>query len=217
MKILLLGATGRTGKLILQEAIDAGHAVTCLARQSERIPKHDAVTAIEGDPTNQVDLVKALEGCDAVISSLNVSRTSDFPWSKLRTPEDFLSKTMKLIISVAKEKHVKRLVICSAWGVAETKDDLPVWFKWMIDNSNIGKAYADHERQEQLLETSTLDWTIVRPVGLTNSKRKQEVIETYDNNPKPTLTISRQSLALYLVNCLKNDRLIKRKVVISKA
>ncbi len=217
MKILLLGSTGRTGRLVLRQCIVAGHTVSCLARKSNRIPKHDAVTVFEGSPTNKIDLEKALEGCDAVINVLNISRTSDFPWAKIRTPEDFLSKTMTLLISVTNQKNIKRLVVCSAWGVAETKGDLPGWFRWFIDNSNIGKAYADHERQEQLIEASTLDWTIVRPVGLTNSKRKQEVKETFNNKPKPTLTISRQRLAQYLVNCLENDRLIRQKVVISKS
>ncbi|MEO0331023.1 MAG: hypothetical protein AAF223_04960, partial [Bacteroidota bacterium] len=46
------------------------------------------------------------------------------------------------------------------WGVADSINDIPKWFRWFIDNSNIGVAYQDHERQEKILSKSSLDWTI---------------------------------------------------------
>ena len=217
MKLLLLGATGRTGKLVLDYVLACGYQVNCLARRAERIPQKDDQTVVEGDPRMEGDLEKVLDGCDAIISVLNVSRTSDFPWASLRTPKTFLSDTMKQLIPLAEKRGIKRLIVCSAWGVAETNPDLPGWFRWFINNSNIGMAYADHERQERLVEDSALNWTIVQPVGLTNSKRKQQIRETFNNQPQPSLTISRLSVAQYLVDSLKLDNLIGQKVVISKA
>lgn len=198
-------------------ALACGHQVSCLARKSERIAQRDGLTVFEGDPSLESDLKKALEGCEAIISVLNVSRTSDFPWASLRTPKTYLSDTMKQLVPLAETHEIKRLITCSAWGVAETKVDLPGWFRWFIDHSNIGMAYADHERQERIVEDSTLNWTIVQPVGLTNSKRKQQIRETFHNQPKPSLTISRLSVAQYLIDSLKLNNLIKQKVVISKA
>lgn len=215
MKILLLGATGRTGKLVLKQALDYGHSVNCLARKVERIPDNPALTLFEGNPGRKADLEKAIAGCDAVISVLNISRKSDFPWSRLRTPENYLSEVMSLLIPVAEEEKISRIIVCSAWGVAETRSHIPSWFRWFIENSNIGVAYKDHERQEKIITNSNLNWTIVRPVGLINSNRKQRVLESFDNSPKPSLTISRRSVANYIVESLNQKDLIGQKVVIS--
>ncbi len=216
MNILLLGATGRTGKLVLQLALEAGHEVNCLVRRPEKVKnRHDSLKVFQGNTQDKHDIIKAIQGCDAIISVLNISRTSDFPWAPLRTPKDFLSKTMNQLISVAHEQGLTRIVVCSAWGVAETKADLPGWFRWFIDNSNIGVAYRDHERQEVLLEASSLDWTIVRPVGLTNSKKPEQVIESQNNQPKPKLLISRLSVAKYMVDSLSKEENLKKKLVIS--
>ena len=89
MKILLLGATGRTGKLVLQNALNNGHQVNCLSRNSERITPMGGLKIFEGSPKNKTDLEKAVSDCDAIISVLNISRKSDFPWAPLRTPKPF--------------------------------------------------------------------------------------------------------------------------------
>ncbi|OEK00737.1 hypothetical protein BFP97_04080 [Roseivirga sp. 4D4] len=215
-RILLLGATGRTGRLVLEQALAEGYQVNCLVRSPEKIKiKSDSLDIFQGDTQNRDDLSKAIEACEAVISILNISRASDFPWAPLRTPKDFLSQTMSQLSTVAYEQGVNRIVVCSAWGVAETKADLPGWFRWFIDNSNIGVAYRDHERQEALLEASDLDWTIVRPVGLINSKKAKEVIESQNNQPKPKLLISRLNVAKYMINVLSKPKTSKMKVVIS--
>lgn len=216
MKICLLGATGRTGKLVLDEALKSGHQVTCLARNIDRFKLQRSLSVLEGDTTKEQDLKQAIEGCEVIIIVLNVSRKSDFPWSKLRTPTTLLSDTMKLLLPLAESAEIKRLVVCSAWGVGETANDIPEWFSWFIKNSNIGAAYHDHARQEQLIESSKVSWTIVQPVGLTNAKRSEHVRESFLNTPKPNLTISRRSVAKYMLRVLENPDLANKKVVISK-
>jgi len=216
VKLLLLGATGRTGKLVMKKALDKGYQVNCLSRKPERIQKSNGLTIFEGNPNNESDLDMAISGCDKIISVLNISRKSDFPWASLRTPKTYLSDVMTKLVPIAKEHNIKRISICSAWGVAETKNDIPKWFKWFIKNSNIGVAYKDHERQEKILSNSNIDWTIIRPVGLTNSKREDPIKETFDNKPKPNILISRKSVAEYLLESLEKDALIKKRVVISK-
>jgi len=103
MKILLLGATGRTGKKVYKKAIESGYSIHCLARNSERIEKHDHAILFEGDASNSDDLKTAVAGCSAVISVLNISRKSDFPWSGLKTPENYLSNTVTNLIPLAKK------------------------------------------------------------------------------------------------------------------
>jgi len=216
-KILLLGATGRTGKLVLKEALEKGYKLNCLARNSSRINTHPNLTLFEGNPTNKEDLEHAMVDCQSVISVLNISRNSDYPWAKLRTPEQFLSNTMQQLIPIAEEKKLARLIVCSAWGVGDSRNDIPNWFKWFINNSNLGAAYKDHELQEELVASSKLNWTIVRPVGLKNSTKEEVIQETYNNIPKPSIMISRLSVAKFLINSLSSEKLVGKKVIISKA
>ena len=215
MKLLLLGSTGRTGRIVLEIALKKGYQVNCLARNTERIKKK-GLTIFEGNPTNENDLKKAISKCDFVISVLNISRKTDFPWSSLKTPSTFLSDAMNIVVRISKNENIKRISICSAWGVAETKNDIPKWFKWLINRSNIGIAYNEHEKQEEIISKSKLNWTIIRPVGLSNSKKEEKIIETFNNKPKPNMLISRKSLAKYLLQSLTNNSLIEKKVVVSK-
>ena len=216
MKILLLGATGRTGKYVVDEALQRGYELNCLVRDAQKIKTvHERLKVFEGSPEKLSDLEQAIKNCEAIINVLNISRNSDFPWAKLRTSPMFLSVVMKNVIELAEIHKVKRIIACSAWGAAETKKDIPAWFRWLIDKSNIGLTYRDHERQEKLLMSSPLLWTIVRPAGLTDSKKYQGIIESYNNKPKPKMTINRISLAKYMVEAITNETLIGKAPVIS--
>ena len=61
MKVLLLGATGRTGKLVLEEALLKGHQVNVLARNSSRIQGSENLTVFEGNVTDTEDIKKAIK------------------------------------------------------------------------------------------------------------------------------------------------------------
>lgn len=213
--VLILGATGRTGRHLLDAALEAGYRVHALVRDPGRlIISHPHCTLFQGSPADPTALASAFEGCGYVLSCLNISRKNDFPWAPLRTPPTLLSDVMQSLLELHQQQGIKRMVICSAWGVAETRDYIPGWFKWVIDHSNVGAAYQDHERQEVLLTASKLPWTLVRPVGLTFSLTPQTVKESYDNQPRPRLTISRKSLARFMVEALDRDELIHKKPVI---
>ena len=221
MNILLLGATGRTGRLVLAEALAQGHTVHALVRRPARLQAvanqyGGQLRLFEGQPTDGAVLAQAMAGCQGVVGVLNVSRTSDFPWAPLRTPPTLLSDTMRQVITLGQQRAIQKVVVCSAWGVGDTKNHLPGWFRWFINNSNIGVAYTDHERQEQLLAQSGLPYTIVRPVGLTNGKRQQQVQVSYSNQPKPRLTINRLTVARFLLSALTDDALTGRAPVISR-
>lgn len=214
-RILLLGATGRTGSLALAYALEKGYQISCLTRDAARVQFQGKVDLFEGDVTNLDDISKAMQGCEAVVSILNISRTSDFPWSPLRTPPTLLSNAMSSLIPLAKENNLKRIISCSAWGVGDSEKEIPGWFRWFIKNSNIGVAYADHAKQEELLRASGLDYTIVRPTGLTNSSKTQAVRESFENEPKPRLTISRKSVAKFMIDAIDRADLKNKQITIS--
>lgn len=215
MNILLLGATGRTGKQVLEHALEQGYQVSCLVLNPERLIPQQHLSIFDGDPRNASDLQSAIKSCQAIISVLNISRTSDFPWSPLRTPKTFMSDTMSAVVDVAIENKLEKVILCSAWGVGDSRKDIPFWFRWTIDYSNIKYAYLDHERQEELLIQSKLNYTIVRPVGLTNFNQNLSVRESENNVPKPNLLISRKAVASYMVKCLSRSEKQSEIVVIS--
>lgn len=214
-KILILGATGRTGKFIPKIAIEAGYEVVCLVRDQTKIKPRQGLIVLQGDVSKKTDLKNAAAGCQAVISVLNISRINDFPWSPLRTPKKFLSETMKIIIEVARDLKINHVVSCSAWGVGNSRKDIPFWFRWLIDNSKIRYAYDDHEDQEAILRNSVISYTIVRPSGLTNGKKLRKIRRSFDNSPKPSLLINRYSVAHFLLKCIKEPGLINKTVTVS--
>ena len=217
MKILLLGATGRTGKYVLDEALHRGHQVHALVRDLHKIKiNHPNLVLYEGTPLDKTMLSKAMQGCEAILNALNVSRKTDWPWAGLRTLPAFLSDVMKHIIELAPQHAIQRIIITSAWGVAETRKDLPGWFRWLIEHSNIRYPYEDHERQENLLKQTVLEWTAIRAAGLTNFKRKKEVLVSFNNQPKPGLTISRLNLAAFMLDILEKKLYVRQMPVVSE-
>jgi putative NADH-flavin reductase len=217
MHILILGATGRTGRILLNEALNRGHRVSIVVGHKGSLKTDPGLIDVhEGTPLNKFTLAEAMSGCEAILSTLNISRVSDFPWSKLRTSKDFLSSSMKKILELANEKHISRIIITTAWGVAETKKDIPFWFRWLINNSNIRFPYIDHEKQEEMLKHSDTNWTIVRPVGLTDSEREKEIQVSLNNIPKPSLKISRKNVALFMLDVLENNLYNRQCPVISE-
>lgn len=217
MRILILGATGRTGRFLVEEAVKQGYAINVLLRDKSKLNVNsNSITTFEGIPTDINTLLPAMQGCEAILSALNISRTSDFPWAPLRTPKDFLSAGMKNTIKAADQLQIKRMIITTAWGVGETKKELPFWFKWLIDHSNIGYPYRDHELQEDLLNNSALNWTIIRPVGLTNALNNKEVLVSFNNSPRPRLIISRQNVARFMLSALENNLYIRQSPTVSE-
>jgi len=217
MKILLLGATGRTGNHILDMALQHGHTVHAVVRNKKKLTlTHSNLILFEGDPLDKNILSRAMQGCEAIISALNISRTSDFPWAKLRTPKDLLSSIAQHIIELAPQHTIQRYIFISAWGVAETKKDIPGWFGWFIEHSNIRYPYIDHERAEELLKKSSLQFTAIRPAGLTNFKNQKEIIVSLNNTPKPKLLISRRGLAGFVLDVLEKGLYERGLVVVSE-
>ena len=109
MKILLFGATGRTGKIILQKALNDGHEVTAIVRDPSKLEGIN-VNIIKGTPYDKEIVKKAISNCDVVISTLNVSRESDSPWAKLRSPKDMISRSIQNALEEMQENGAKRII-----------------------------------------------------------------------------------------------------------
>lgn len=217
-RVAVLGATGRTGRWIVREALDRGYAVNALVRDKNRLDiRHADLTVVEGNPASASDLTASMQGCEAVLNALNISRTKEWwPWSALSASPTFLSEVAAGLVAAATETGIRRVLAVSAWGALETKEDLPAFFRLALDNTQIGTVYQDHERQEEVWEKSGLDWTIVRPVGLTNDTAEKPIqVLTETKTTKPKLTISRRMVARFMLDCLEHSRYVRQKVTVS--
>ena len=217
MKILILGATGRTGRLIVEEALRQGYDLNVLVRDKTKTSfSSKSIKVYQGTPTRRSDLAAAMQGCDLVIGALGIARASDAPWSKLITPKNLISESIKNVIAEADQQNLKRLITISAWGVGETKKDIPFWLRWLIKYTNLSPVYAEHELEEKLLANSNLNWTAVRPVALTDSEKIKTLKVSFNNFPKPSLQISRQSVAKFIVDIVKSDKYDMKSPTISE-
>jgi len=215
MRVFLLGSTGRLGNEILKKLVIEKIHIHILVRDPKKINiDSQYVNIFKGYPSNYADLDKAMCNCNIIISSLNISRKTDFPWSKLRTPITLLSDTMTHLVDLASKHSIEKIITISAWGANESKNELPFWFKWIINNSNIKPGYIDHGKQEDILMKSNSNWTIIRPVGLNNSNRNKTPKVSIDKKP-PNIMVSRKTVAKFVVDNLNNNTCNRKIVTIS--
>ena len=159
MKIALFGATGGTGQQLLEQAIKSGHQVTALVRDPAKLDrKNSALTVIAGNVLQPADVDKVVSGADAVICSLG--NTSN-------NPDMMVTQGTRNIIDAMQRLNVRRLIVVSSLGVGDSKDQVPFFFKVLMKTA-LRKTMEDKEAQEAAVRASRLDWTIVRPGGLTN-------------------------------------------------
>lgn len=214
MKILILGISGRTGRLVAEEAIRRGHRVIGISRDPENVIVKDAVL-IKGTPYDIETVRKAIDGCDAVISTLNLFSSSQSLFKKIKTPLDLMSVSIKNTITAMEERGIRRIIMMTAIGTGNTANKLSAFFTFFRSISNLRFIYADHERQEQILENSALDWTIVRPVGLHDKNSNLSILSDIDGISKIKPMISRNAVAHFILCSIENGQFIRQKPSIS--
>jgi putative NADH-flavin reductase len=217
MKIAILGGSGRTGLLVIKEGLKRGHEIYALVRSPDKVQINSpALHLVQGSPTNLEDVRKTLHSVDAVVSALNVNRASDLPWAKVVSPKDLISSSIKNVIEVMDEEKIKRIVTISAYGVRDTKEAVGSFGRLFLYHTKVKFAYYDHEKQEELLEASDLDFTAIRPTRLADEENTKEIVVSFQGVPKPRFKISRQHLAGFILDILENGKYIKEFPVLSE-
>ena len=114
-----------------------------------------------------------------------------------------------------REHGIKRIISLSSIGVGNSYKYAPWFMKLFIKISNFKIVFADHNKQEQLLQNSQLDWTIVRPVGLNNQEILRKLDVCYDKTPKP-FKMSRKQLAKFMIDNLETTGFIHKTPILSE-
>lgn len=207
MNLLVLGATGPTGRHVVDQALAAGHRVTAFVRDPAKLPvRHERLRVVTGDVLAGDALPEATRGQDAVISALGVGLSfSPGRLFELSTPR---------VIAAMEQTGVKRLVQVSAFGVGDTFAQVPLLPRLFI-RTLLARLYADKERGEEILKRSDLDWTIVYPAGLTNGPHTGDYRFGEHVELRGFPTVSRADVADLLLKAASDPAMVHRRLLVA--
>jgi putative NADH-flavin reductase len=172
MRIVIFGATGLTGRCLVEQALEQGYDVTAFARNPASVPtSHVHLTIVRGDVFQQATVQEAVANQDVVLCTIGGHDRLRVALSGHPREPALCTIGTSNILDAMKVCGVSRLICLSAWGIGESKARVPVIFRNVIFPLLMREEYADKEAQEQHISQSTLDWTIVRPARLTNGPR----------------------------------------------
>jgi uncharacterized protein YbjT (DUF2867 family) len=214
-RILILGASGRTGTHAVHMALAKGYQVVVMVRNPAKISARQGLTIIKGLPTNISDVRKAMQGCQAVISLLSpLTRGEALSFRKIDPPR-VLETSIGNVLEAMPNYGVKRIMILSSVGVGDSWPYAPWYVKLLVRLTNFKVIFADHNAQERLVQASGTDWTIARPVGLNEKKAKGDLIVVYDHTPNP-FQMSRQLLAKFFIDNLFSESYVHQAPMLSE-
>lgn len=208
MKVIVFGATGTVGRLSVESLLKAGHSVTAFARSPQKLNLSDPeLSLVAGDAMKLLEVTEAVAGHDAVVVTLGAGMSRK---SKIR------SQGTLNVIKAMQTHGVRRLIAQSTLGARDSWPTLNFWWKRVMFGALLAPVFRDHELQEQLVEASGLDWTIVRPGAFTDKATKRQVIEDVPNTARGLdLKIARSELARFLTRQLSDRQYIGRAVGLS--
>jgi putative NADH-flavin reductase len=159
VKIVLFGATGKTGKYVLQRALMAGHEVVALVRKPETIAQRPGLTIRQGDVFDFYAVKTVVAGADIAICAIGPAKNSD--------PGTVISVSAKNIVAGCTDAKVKRLVFQSGMMVSDGSElSLGGYFMGRMFRVIYPKLYEDKVTAENTVKNSKLEWVIVRPPAL---------------------------------------------------
>lgn len=165
MRVVVVGASGGTGRQLVEQALALGHEVTALVRKPHRLPiRHPALRVAAGDVLDADFLRREVAGADAVLCALGHKR-----WFY---PNRILSTGTRNLIAAMRAGGVRRLVCETSLGVGDSFGRLGLYYTLFVVPFILPLYYWDKHRQEREVRASGLDWVIVRPAALTNGPRR---------------------------------------------
>ena len=205
MRVLVFGASGKTGREVVRQALARGFQVTAFVRDTARLPlAHAHLRLLKGEITDPQGVARAVEGQNAVISTLGVG-------TPLRHDPAVIDG-VRTIARASEHASVERLVYMSFIGVSDSRDAAGFLLK-QLATTVLRQEVADHEMKEAAVADSFVDWTIVRVPKLTNGRltaayRVGESIRA--RSPLPMM--SRADVADFLLRQLTDAAFIRKAV-----
>jgi len=205
MNIAIVAASGMTGTQLIEQALAAGHNVIGLARTPENIASTDPrVTKRKGDAFDAQSIIDALEGADAVITSVGKRDFFDKRYN--------LSTAAHAAVIAGMQKHkIRRLLVISSTGAARIKRD---GIRRNIYLFLRRKYYADMYEMEQQVMGSGLDVTVLRAPYLVEGPCSEDYRVVEDETYPVGISITRPSLAQFLIKEVTENAWVNRVIAV---
>lgn len=188
-KVGIFGATGQTGLCCIEHALKKGVKVTALVRDLSRLPEDIApkINVINGNSTIKEDVVKAVEGQDAIIVTLGTRHELGFT--------TVMSDSLRLILDTMCETGVKPISVCMSSFLFMDPERVPQRF---------AEINADHKRMLDILQSpkyESLDWVAVLPPHIANEPSSNNQFKV-NHGSSPGRQIPKWDLGQFMVECL---------------
>ena len=199
MRLLVIGATGGTGRELVQQALAQGHQVTAFVRDPARLQiEHANLRVAKGDVLDYATVESAMRGQEAVLSALG--------HRKFYRPTKIQSEGMRNILRAMHACDVPRLICETALGLGNSVFRMGILGTFFVLPLVLPFYFWDKARQEDLIMASDLDWTIVRPGILTSGVARRK----YRHGPKVgnyfwPVSSARADVADFMLKQLRDD------------
>lgn len=207
MRLLVFGATGGIGRLVVEKALGHGHDVTAFVHEKPLKTHHPRLASVTGDARDLDSVRAAVPEHDGVAFALSASSSG----------KGVHDAAIANIVYAMAESDVRRLSAVSAAGTFDRSSSLlPLSYRALV--ATVMRAtYDDLEAMERRIMASDLDWTIVRPVGLTDEPPTGAYRVTLDGSLlAKSGRVSRADVAAVLVKALETDTYRRRAVVVGR-
>ena len=192
----------------MTQALEQAHEVTAFVRRPEAFElRHERLRTAQGDTRHDpTSVAEAVRGQEAAVSALGLGNVF--------IPNGFMARSMGNIIPALEQANVKRFVLMSSFGVGESIKDAP-FLPAIAFRTLLAAIFADKQEGEEALRRSRLEWTIVRPVALTNGplSGRYRAAEQLELHGLPT--ISRADVAHFMLGEVAAPRYQGKAVVLS--
>lgn len=207
MKIVIFGANGRVGKLVVHEALKRGHDVTAVVYSAPEDMFGDGVRTVKADIHDRNQVLHAISGNDAVISTLGSWGTKT---------QDILSSGMKNIIPSMENANITRIISLTGADarVSGDKPSLSSRVMESIFRVIASKVFSDGEKHIRLLVRSDLEWTVIRSPKMSDGKATDYTLSTVSANAWDT--VSRRTIANAMLDVLETNQQRKKAPIIHK-
>ena len=203
MKIIVFGATGGVGQQFVKLALEKGYEVSAFVRTPSKLTiQHPQLTVIQGDALDPKATEKAIQNHDAIVSCLGTSGLKK---------SDALAKMAKNIVDGMKSNSISRIVYTASAGIDKEIPGLGGKIVMML----LKNALADHRNAVNYIKSNQLCYTIARPMSLTNDELNTTYRETFEGIPNGSRSISRASVAHFLLKALEDSKYENSSVGIS--
>jgi len=206
MKIVIFGASGKTGSLLVEDALNAGFEVVVYVRKKESVKsKHSNLKIVEGQLNDKEKLKSAISGSDACISTLG--------GNSLTKHSTEIIQGIDNIVNTMDAEEIKRFIYLSSFGTGESRYYMPQPIRFLILDIMLRVPIADHDTNEKRIMKSNLHWTIIQPGSLTDGSKTDNIKHGSEKTKlKGNAKISRKNVAYFILKQLTDNNYINKSV-----